>query len=429
LTVVVQLLIKMFRINNSIKKLSIPVSYIWLSYVFIALWNFRLDVGSSWIPLGQLVVIMLTLICLISVGKFYLYRTIDDYIVSSVVIFICINSLAHAVFSSDTENASMRILSLLASLVIILPYYVSRSVYLRDKQELFIKVLFLGMSLYVLDIFVSYVFAYLQYNSPFVGRSTIGQRVPVVINLIFMLGLVYKTKNYHFMLYARVISAVSLFLMIVSLTRSAYLALCVDILLLLLMYRKSKRYIFMVLSLLLIPYIFGTFSQVGGRFDFMIESISDPSVDYSASYRVEIWKSIYDYMISTPINLLFGTGELGIAYLQRDIDVFGNNYIAMSAESQYFDTFLRRGVFGLFLFLLIVYRTLKLSLKLMKIDAKHYWIYFSIFTWLLAMVPYNLFNESIRYRTIGILFFVIYGFLVTQTSYVNKNRRVFWLDS
>jgi O-antigen ligase len=411
-------------INNN----HVPVFYLWAVYLFIAMWEFRLELGSSWLPLGQMIVLALTSISLLSIGKFRIYKTIDDSIIWLAVLFIGFNSMAHMMFSSDADYALMRMLSMFASLIIILPFYVSRSINTEFKQNLVILLLFLGMSMYVIDVLIGYITAYLQYRTPFVGRSTVGQRIPVIINLVFMLGLLYKTRNRYLLVYARVIAFVSLFLMVVSLTRSAYIALCVDLLVLLFIYKNKKIIIstlILLFALLAVGAYSDIFNQVGSRFSFMMESIRNPAVDYSASYRIEIWSSIYNYLVSTPVNLLFGTGELGIAYLQREITVFGDNYIALSAESQYFDTILRRGVLGFSIFVFILYRSIMLSWALVKKQAPYAWIYISIFTWLLAMVPYNLFNESIRYRTIGILFYVIYGFLVSQSMYSKKNRDMY----
>jgi len=46
----------------------------------------------------------------------------------------------------------------------------------------------------------------------------------------------------------------------------------------------------------------------------------------------------------------------------------------------------------------------------------------AIFIWLFTMIPYNLFSESLRHREIGVLFYVVFGFLVSQSSYLKKRK-------
>ena len=113
---------------------------------------------------------------------------------------------------------------------------------------------------------------------------------------------------------------------------------------------------------------------------------------------------------------------MGVAYIQGKILVLGNEYVPMSAESQYFDVLLRGGVVGLFVFLYIFFRSIKLSWQLTKLEIQDRWIYVAIFIWLFTMIPYNLFSESLRHREIGVLFYVVFGFLVSQSSYLKKRK-------
>ena len=400
----------------------ISIFSLFLLYLISSLWELRFHIGSSWLPIGQLAILTLIFMFSIHENKFHLYKTKDDLLVWFFIFYILLNVSVQSIFFNDYIVQMW--LSGLASVTVLLTYFISRSVDTRNRQRIVILVLYLGASIYIVDIFLNYIYEYLNEGHPFVGRI-IGQRIPVVLNLFFLLGLLYKSKNGFLLFYVRLISVIALLLMVISLTRSVYIALTLDFLILIFFY-KGKRLIVWSLILLILVLIVNTylniFDQVGNRFSFMIDSIISPNIDHSASYRISIWGFIYEYIVSDLKNLFFGSGQLGVAYIQGKILVLGNEYVPMSAESQYFDVLLRGGVVGLFVFLYIFFRSIKLSWQLTKLEIQDRWIYVAIFIWLFTMIPYNLFSESLRHIEIGVLFYVVFGFLVSQSSYLKKRK-------
>lgn len=403
-------------------------SYLWCIYAFISLWMLRFYITrSSFVSLGQLVVIILTFLCLVYNNKFKIYRTKDDRLMLFLVFFIVINCLIQTIVRYDVTLKLIQLRSLAVSLLIIFPYFVSRSVRLgRDKGK-FIHYLFLGMSLFIL--YRTYVLLelYLTTGYTHVGRIAVAQRYPVVINFVFLMALLLETKSRLAKVFSFFIAVLSLLLMVVSLTRGAYITILVDLTVLLFI-RPKRTFWFTVMLIFLLSGMslkygqrMAPLRQAKSRFEYMIKTIKNPAIDPSATDRIAIWKVILDTNLANPLRFLFGSGELGVGQLGKIARGFSEDWTIGSAHSQYFDTFMRRGIVGLILFLILNYRMIKMSFRL-RYDEKYGWFYTAMGIGYLAMLPYNIFEESFRFMTFGLFFYAIYGNLVSEFSVIQNKQ-------
>lgn len=404
--------------------------YLWFIYAFIALRMMRFYItDSSFISLGQLSIIILTFFCLVYNNKFHIYKTKDDFLVLSFVFFLAFNCLIQNMFRLDATFKLIQLQSLAVSLLIIFPYFVSRCIELDqvDKGR-FIRYLFLGMSLLIIYMTCNSIAKYLETGNTSFGRITVAQRYPVVINFVFLIALLFKTKSLPMKMFAFSIAVLSLLLMVVSLTRGAYVSMVVDLVILILMRpKKIFRFTAILIALflgvsLMSGKMMGPFRVAKKRFAYTIETFKDPTIDASASIRITIWKNIFKINSANPLTFLFGSGELGIGQLERSDERYRHELLMGSAHSQYFDTFARSGLIGLMLFLFINYRMIKLSF-LLRYDKQYGWFYTAVGIGYLSMLAYNLFEESFRFMTFGIFFYAIYGMLVSEFSLV-RNRQL-----
>ena len=114
----------------------------------------------------------------------------------------------------------------------------------------------------------------------------------------------------------------------------------------------------------------------------------------STYVRLEIWSAV---MTTIRQNPLTGSGFAGI-YLFYPL--FG------SAHSQYMDVLLRTGIIGMLLFCFYYFQLLRLYLK----------INIGVFSGLIAIAVYGLFNETLKLTYIGLLIFLLFNIAVKQAE-------------
>ena len=207
------------------------IIYLWCIYAFIALFPLRFYIAKgSFVSLGQLAVIMFVFLCLAFNNKFKIYKTKDDRLMLVFVFFMVVNCLTQNIFQTDITLKFIQLRSLAVSLIIVFPYFISRSIKLDNHRKQFVTCLVIGMSLFVLYLMYGFLENYLTTGNKCAGRIQIGQRSPVVINFIFLIALLYKTKSRWQKVFSSFIAAVAFILMIVSLTRGVYISILVDFL-------------------------------------------------------------------------------------------------------------------------------------------------------------------------------------------------------
>ena len=402
--------------------------YLWFIYAFVALWPLRFYITeSSFISLGQLAVIIPAFLCLLYSSTFSSCGTKDDLLMLICVFFIVANSCIQGILQHDTALQLIQLRSLGTSVLIILPYFVSRSIRLGHNKELFIHYLLLGMAILVLYKTYWFLWAYsTSGNAAAAGRAAVAQRYPVVINFVFLAALLFEAKAKWRRAVAFCVASLSLLLMVVSLTRGAYLALAVDYIVLL--FIKPKKII--GFTVLLIALLAGMsvqyreemaplWSAAKDRLEFTVETVKNPTIDASAYDRIAMWKTILDTSLASPFAFLFGTGELGIGQLGKTAKGYSGDFVVGSAHSQYFDALTRRGVVGLALFLIVLYRMIRAAWHL-RHDSQYGWFYTALAVGYMALVPYDLFEESFRFMTFGLFFYAMYGTLVSEGSVAQR---------
>lgn len=395
-------------------------SFFWCLYALISLWELRYYItNSSFAALGQLLVIMITFFCLVYNRKFKIYRTKDDFIIVFFILFIVLNCIIQSMFQPDVNLKLVQLRSLLVLLLIISPYFISRSVKLGAHKETFIYCLFIGASLLILYKMFTFFQMFLIAGDSNAGRVTVGARYPVIMNFVFLMALLIKTRSRIMKYFAFCVALSSFFLIVVSLTRAGYICLVVDLVILFFM-RPKKIFIFIVVTTLLLSVLILKYSekiswlkQVTNRVQVMVAAFKNPATDSSASDRIATWKIIGDITLSDPVRFLFGSGELGIAYSGKTAKGVDKRFNILTAESQYFDTLIRSGVIGLILTLMVSIRMITVSF-LLKNHKKYGWFYTAMFIGYVAMLQYNMFAESFRFMNFGLFFYAVYGFVVSE---------------
>ena len=396
--------------------------YLWFIYAFVALWPLRFYVTElSFISLGQLAVIIPAFLCLLYENAFSSYGTKDDLLVLLWVFFIAANSFIQGILQHDAALQLIQLRSLGTSLLIILPYFVSRSIRLGRYKGTFIHCLLVGMAILVLYKTYWFLGQYLTSgNAMRAGRATVAQRYPVVINFVFLAALLFEAKAKWRRGLAFCVASLSLLLMVVSLTRGAYLAIVIDYIILVCV-RPKKIIGFTVLLIVLLSGMSVQYREemaplwraVKSRVEFTVETAKNPAIDESAYDRIAMWKTILDTNLASPLAFLFGSGELGIGQLGKTAKGFRGDFVVGSAHSQYFDALTRRGVVGLALFLIVLYRMVRVAWRL-RHDGQYGWFYTALAVGFIAVVAYDLFEESFRFMTFGLFFYAMYGMLVSE---------------
>ena len=245
----------------------------------------------------------------------------------------------------------------------------------------------------------------------FLGKSLVGsQRIGFLyITSFFLVFVDFKKSNYSFILKSSVITLMLVGILL-TFNRSSIIAFLIVFLFYLLSYSKNRIKNFFSINLILL--IFGslffylfTYYFGSGVIEFFLIRLNPDYIYNSAldnasstSIRIEIWKSIIEYVKSNPI---MGSGFLGPWVLTTVPE--------NSAHSQYFDIFFRTGFLGFMFWSLL---TLKIILKLSKIDK-------ALFCGFLSIIIFGFFNETFK-LSYGAF---IYAFCLAYTfQYTNLNK-------
>tara|TARA_B110000008_G_scaffold279349_1_gene326103 strand:- start:1950 stop:2531 length:582 start_codon:yes stop_codon:yes gene_type:complete len=167
------------------------------------------------------------------------------------------------------------------------------------------------------------------------------------------------------------------------------------------------------------------------RFKTILNSISalfssNYSLDGSMFIRFEIWKKIIGEGLSSPLKFLFGSGELGVHSIKESFTIYDKSwgtrvYPVMTSESQYFDTFFRRGLVGLIFLIILLSRLVYLSFYLIKFDYRLNHLYRTFFIGFFGVGVTFIFLPLLRDRTFALFFFVTYAILSSR-AYIIKNN-------
>lgn len=246
----------------------------------------------------------------------------------------------------------------------------------------------------------------------FSAKSVVGsQRIGFLYIVSFFLILVnFRKINISFLVKACII-LLMLIGILLTYNRSSIISFVLVLIMYIMFDNSEYKFNNKLLNTLLVPF-FGVLTYYifvyyfgSGVFDFFLlrlspEYINATSLDGTSSgaIRLEIWKSIFEYVKGNPI---LGSGFLGPWILTTVPE--------NSAHSQYFDILFRTGISG---FILWFFLTIKITIKLYKIDRALYYGFLSI-------LIFGCFNETFK-LSYGAF---IYAFCLAYTfQYTNRNK-------
>jgi hypothetical protein len=427
-------------------------------YFIIAIWPLRLTFLNSFIP-GQLIPIFFVgLLSLLTIKKTYKKsKNIDLQIVFFLMIFILLNASIQGLF--NPYLIEYRITSLVASLIPIVIFFIFINI---DINEDFFRVmsryLFIGSLFYVAFYLDSFLSGRLT-SEP--HQAAMGQRDSIYLNFALLIAVFrnYHSDHFSFKILG-FLSAISVLLILFySQTRGGYVLLLANLLALSFVYKKY------FLSILLPFFVFLTFvyvfyfSQVGNvyelisandqrqfnnvntnlfvimgnqiqysiaSFNTLVDSFlaffsEDYSLEGSVRIRFLIWDKILEEVLKSPVSMIFGSGEIGVHSLNETFLVkddteryFPVIWTLNNAESQFFDTFFRRGFVGIIFLFTLVFRFIYIANYLRKYDQKNKDIALVFFIWLIGLTFLIIFLPVMRDRILVMFFFINYAVLSSR---------------
>ena len=243
-----------------------------------------------------------------------------------------------------------------------------------------------------------------------------------------------------------------LFVIIFSQTRLGYLLFLINFFLLFFIYKKYFIVILIPILVFGLVYFSSYFTSIGdiyqlkgfestdqfaysyARFKTMIEAVltfssSGNIIDGSIEIRIITWSKILEYVLSSPLKFLFGSGELGVHALNFSFITSDPSYktaylrvYLLNSESQYFDTLFRRGFIGLIFLFTIIYRILYLSKYLSKFDKNYKDLYLMFYFGFIGTSFAFIFLPLLRDRVFVLFFFIAYALLSSRAYIISSLR-------
>jgi len=389
------------------------------------LWNYRLYINptgvvgaaSSYIPALQisLIAMLFTLNF-----NFVFKKDFDSCLVLTFTTYILVNCIFFSIFNDNLVVSSLK--SALISILILVPFFIGRHLGNLVNFRFIVWVIFIGASIFLLYE-LSLYFLSGRYELDGISGRTMKQRLPLIINFILMLSLILSSKSILVNIYTKVIFAASLFFLVMSFSKGAYILLVIN-LIFLMKFMNFGKFTLISIIVFLMAVFFARFSRETGIFlelvNFIfyrfsqLESMILDYKSFGSSYeRLSIWKAIYEHMIINTPRFFFGHGEAGphIANLYITVPVIKP---IMTSESQYISTFFRGGLVGLIMQTLILFRVTFLAYKLKFLDKENSDIFLALFIFLMGLIVFLGINPSLRDREFGMLFYYLYGLMALR---------------
>ena len=426
-------------------------------YFLIAFMPYRYDFLNSFLP-GQLIpLVLFSVLSLLLVKKTFKKSNIDLIVIFLLFLFIFFNAIIQAIYQEDLLR--YRITSTVASLLPLVFFFI---VFFHDFNDKYIKTI--TMCLFIAALIYATYYAFNFYNIRFGDSSllenvfdsqtrVVGQRDSIYLSFAFLIAVL---KNYHFTRLEIIIGiwiiCCCLFVITFSQTRLGYVIFLINFSLLFFVYKKY--FIFILIPSLIVGsfYFSNYFASIGdvyslsasddanqfaysyARFKTMVVSslafISSGNIlDGSIEIRTITWSKILDYVLSSPLKFLFGSGELGVhalnfSYLTSDPSYKSGDIriSVLNSESQYFDTLFRRGFIGIIFLFTIIYRILYLSKYLIKFDKNYKDLYLTFYFGFIGTSFAFIFLPLLRDRTFVLFFFVAYALLSSRAYIISSQR-------
>lgn len=347
-------------------------------------------------------------------------------------ILSCLINVPFTLFSDNSNLVANQLISLVMSIFLMVPYCVGRNFVLDEKLTTRL-VGFLQISYMFAVVYIYVLYARLLPDL-FLAREIIGQRIPLVFALIstmlFFYWCLVKDKKITLILS----SLIGGTLVVISLTRAAYIQIGASLFCFLIYLLKNKKvkaitlfYFIVVSAFFLLICYFMFVEKIGvdpliliDRLQQIIQPSEVSESDESASVRITIWLNLISKLAEHPIGLFFGFGQLGPSYVGESfVSLYGEVISDYSAHNQYLDTIIRSGLVGLFLEILIFIKVITYSLQQTKCPTSAF--YNAVGFSLIGVMCYAVFHETLRYHMFSCFFWFYTGLLVSFKHYKLHN--------
>jgi O-antigen ligase len=336
------------------------------------------------------------------------------------VAWIVFSFVLNLLFSFDgLEIQGRRVVSFAMALMLLSSFLVGRHLYTNgDNLAFLVKGVCLTYT-FVIG-FYCYLFMTEAGSDLYVIRRVIGQRMPFIIafssTLVFAFFLKSKSSNIYYFVFFILASII----VILSLTRAAYIQIAISIFLL--FFSQIKKYflksiIIIILLIFVVSIFFKTFKetesikQISGRIELLFDYEAQSKKDISGSFRLEMWKFISSKLLNDPIRLVIGYGQLGPTHISKDFILSDGTSGTSSAHNQYLDIIVREGLIGLLLFLWLCYKSITIGLSFNNVLTSKGIFIFANTIGLVGVIFYSFFHETFRYPLFGFYFWLYLGIL------------------
>lgn len=216
--------------------------------------------------------------------------------------------------------------------------------------------------------------------------------------------LFYNKYHYFNRKIDLIMAFVTFVIIILGGTRSAFLSLIIGHMVLG-FFSKRDLFKLLIFAVITIAIVAQYWSEVSTAFRVMntVQYLQEgEQANSSIGYRlVLLWPEMIKSLDG--IRMLFGWGHLGVVNIPG-IDFY-------SSESQYMDTLIRQGFFGLALYAAFMIVGIIYSYRLYKKDTniENTWIWRASFIWQIAMAFHGVTVETTRYPLLGLYYFLFLG--------------------
>jgi O-antigen ligase len=350
--------------------------------------------------------------------------------------WVLFSFLVNLIFSFDTfEIQIRRVISAGIAVLLMSSFFVGRAIGGGgNKGDAIVKGVFL--TYFFVLAYVIVVFSVSPSKDLYMIRRIIGQRLPMVIAFVATLACAYYLAGRR-KKYSGIVAGSGLTLVLLSLTRAAYIQVLVSLSLLV---ARHVRFSFVrllmatvVVILIAVPayYVFRDAKatrQIVMRFEQTFDVKQQSTEDPSGSFRIAMWKFLGNKLLSEPHHLIVGYGQLGPSFITDDLVLpDGTTGAGESAHSQYIDILVREGLIGLMIFLALCYKVITLGRsKRLSLNNPSSTFVFANTVAMAGIMFYSIFHETVRYPMFGFYFWLYLGMLsrISQNTSGNVVEKV-----
>ena len=235
----------------------------------------------------------------------------------------------------------------------------------------------------------------------------------------------YKYDTYFFRkkIVLLIVSIISIYILFVVDSRATFTAALITLPFLLV--NKRNLYLIVQSGWLLFPllsFLFLTFSQLTSNFDFLTNNFSRGASDdfQSLSGRADIWEAILVKYNKAPIEIIYGYGANAQVYLNllSEYDYLFAGMLgdtSKSVHSAAYQIFIDKGLIGIIIFMMIMFKMIKQFNKLDKVGPALLLPFLS----LLIITSTNVVINVIDFKTLFLLLVII-----SSSNLLTQNNKI-----